>query len=63
MDRVSIDLGDLCPLCLGSGKLKAMQRLALFGGGSVRGPDTRVTCTYCNGTGRRPTVRPGQRRQ
>lgn len=54
MNRVSIDLGGLCPLCLGRGKLKAMQRIALFGGGSVRGPDTLVTCTYCNGTGRRP---------
>lgn len=54
MSFIRLDLGDLCPVCLGSGKVKAMQRLALFGGGSVRGPDTQVVCTYCSGTGRRP---------
>lgn len=53
MGQVSIDLGDLCPVCLGRGKVKAMQRLALFGGGSVRGPDTWVVCAACHGTGRR----------
>lgn len=53
MNKVSIDLGDLCPMCLGRGKQKAMQRLALLGGGSVRGLDTWVVCTACHGTGRR----------
>ena len=46
-------LTDLCPYCFGSGKVKAMQSVALFGGGSVRGNDTTVKCTSCNGTGRR----------
>lgn len=46
-------LTDLCPHCFGDGRLKAMQSVALFGGGSMRGKDTTVKCTYCNGTGRR----------
>lgn len=46
-------LSDLCPLCFGSGKLRAMQRVALFGGGSIRGKDTTVKCTHCDGTGRK----------
>ena len=46
-------LTDLCPYCLGSGKVKAMQSVALFGGGSVRGNDTTMKCSSCNGTGRR----------
>lgn len=45
-------MGQICPMCGGSGKMKAMQRLALFGGGSIRGPDTRVTCPHCKGRGR-----------
>lgn len=51
MGQVSIGLGDLCPMCLGRGKQKAMQRLALFGGGSIRGPDTKITCPHCKGRG------------
>lgn len=46
-------LTDLCPYCLGSGKVRAMQSVALFGGGSIRGKDTMVKCTYCKGTGRK----------
>lgn len=41
----------LCPYCFGTGKLKAMQREAVFGGGSIRGKDTQVKCSYCNGDG------------
>lgn len=44
-------MDNLCPLCGGKGLLKAMQRMALMGGGSVRGPDTWMVCIYCNGTG------------
>lgn len=55
--RVEIDLrgllDDSCPWCGGTGKQKAMQRLALLGGGSVRGPNTWVVCVACHGTGRR----------
>lgn len=43
----------LCPYCLGSGKLKAMQSAALFGGGSIRDKDTTAKCTHCKGTGRK----------
>lgn len=32
-------------------KKKAMQREAVFGGGSIRGKDTQVKCSYCNGDG------------
>lgn len=46
-------LADICPCCLGSGKVKAMQRAMLFGGGSVRAKDTKVKCTVCNGMGRK----------
>lgn len=45
-------LTDLCPCCFGSGEVKAMQSVALFGGGSKRGKDTTLKCTYCKGTGR-----------
>ena len=44
---------DLCPYCLGSGKLKAMQMAAVYGGGSIRVNDTKVKCKYCDGTGRK----------
>lgn len=37
--------------CLGSGDLKAMQSLAVIGGGSIRGTDTKVKCKYCGGSG------------
>lgn len=42
---------NICPYCLGTGKLKAMQSLATFNKGSVRGKDTTVKCKYCNGEG------------
>lgn len=40
-----------CPYCLGSGKLKAMQSVAISYGWSVRGKDTQVECIHCKGTG------------
>lgn len=42
---------NICPYCFGSGKLKAMQSLAIIGGGSIRGSDTKVKCKYCGGSG------------
>lgn len=42
---------NICPYCLGSGKLKVMQSVAVIGGGSVRGKDKKVKCSYCNGSG------------
>jgi len=44
-------LAILCPHCLGSGKVRAMQMYAVRGGGSVRGPDTFVVCPTCFGCG------------
>lgn len=41
----------ICPYCLGSGKLKTMQSIATFNGGSIRGKDTSVKCKHCNGAG------------
>lgn len=52
LDEISILLKDLCFHCGGSGKLNAMQSMAVIGGGSVRGPDTTTKCNLCNGTGR-----------
>lgn len=40
-----------CPYCFGTGKLKAMQSAAIYGGGSVRGKDKFVKCEFCKGTG------------
>ena len=51
--EIKIDLSGVsnCPYCLGSGKLKAMQSLYTLKEGSIRGKDTTVKCTHCNGTG------------
>lgn len=46
-------LRDMCPYCLGSGKMWAMQLCMTYDAGTVRGPDTTVTCSACKGTGRR----------
>lgn len=37
--KIDISLKDIniCPYCLGSGELKAMQSLSTFNGGSIRG--------------------------
>lgn len=43
--------GRFCPYCFGSGRLKSMQSVATYGGGSIRGKDTQVKCKFCNGVG------------
>lgn len=40
-----------CPYCFGTGKLKAMQSMATYNAGSVRGKDATVKCTFCKGRG------------
>lgn len=40
----------ICPFCLGTGRLKAMQSIATYNG-SIRGKDKTVKCKYCNRTG------------
>ena len=51
--EIKIDLSGvrICPYCLGSGELKAMQSLSTFNGGSIRGKDAMTKCKYCNGSG------------
>lgn len=44
-------LNNICPYCLGLGKLKAMQSAMTYDAGSVRVNDTKVKCNYCNGEG------------
>lgn len=41
----------ICPLCGGTGKLKAMQLGINRNGKSQRVHDTEVKCKYCGGTG------------
>ncbi|SNR95708.1 hypothetical protein SAMN05446037_100281 [Anaerovirgula multivorans] len=41
----------LCPYCLGTGKLKAMQNAMTYDAGTIRYKDTLVKCNHCNGTG------------
>ncbi len=52
LDAIAKLSKDICCHCGGSGKLNAMQNMAIIGGGSVRGPDTTTKCNFCNGTGR-----------
>lgn len=49
--KINLSGFSICPYCLGTGKLKAMQSLATFNGVSIRGKDTTVKCEYCNGIG------------
>lgn len=49
--KVPDDLGRLCPKCLGSGKVKAMQAARYIGGPSIRVKDTVVPCDRCGGLG------------
>lgn len=41
----------LCPYCLGSGRVRAMQGYMTYDAGSIRGPDTTVKCSACDGSG------------
>lgn len=53
--EASIDIekyiDNICPHCLGSGKLKAMQAAMTYDAGSIRVNDTKVKCSHCNGRG------------
>ena len=42
---------NICPYCYGSGKLKAMQSVTTYNGGSIRGKDTTMKCRHCNENG------------
>lgn len=46
-------LSGVCPYCFGSGKLKVMQNYMTYDAGTIRGPDTYISCPFCGGTGRR----------
>lgn len=46
-------LSGVCPYCFGSGKVKAMQNYMTYDAGTIRGPDTYISCPFCSGTGRR----------
>ena len=48
---------DICPCCFGQGKVKAMQSYMTYDAGSVRGPDTWVTCPVCKGTGKEREIK------
>lgn len=50
--NTGITAGDVCPKCLGSGKVKAMQMARRINGPTVRVEDTRVACDLCGGIGR-----------
>lgn len=50
--NTGITAGDVCPKCLGSGKVKAMQMARYINGPAVRVEDTRVACDLCGGSGR-----------
>ena len=49
--KVAVHFGKLCPKCLGSGKLKAMQAAKYINGPTVRAADTTVPCDCCGGLG------------
>lgn len=49
--RTPANLGRLCPKCLGSGKVRAMQAARYIGGPAVRVKDTAVPCDRCEGLG------------
>lgn len=50
-DRIVQSLRDICPVCFGSGKVKAMQMANTFNGPSIRVEDVSVTCATCGGRG------------
>ena len=39
-----------CPMCFGTGKLKAMQNAMTYDGPSVRVEDKTIKCMHCMGT-------------
>ena len=47
---VEIKIIPICPYCIGTGKLKAMQS-GIDKNTSVRASDTTVECRHCKGTG------------
>lgn len=47
--NTGITAGDVCPKCLGSGKVKAMQMARYINGPTVLVEDTRVACDLCGG--------------
>lgn len=49
---IRVYLSELCPVCFGSGKIKAMQAYMTYDAGPIRGPDTKIVCPYCKGTGK-----------
>ena len=49
--RTPANLGRLCPKCLGSGKVRAMQAARYICGPVVRVKDTVVPCDCCGGLG------------
>lgn len=46
-----LDKYKFCPLCYGTGKLKAMQSIVDYKLNSIRGKDTQVKCNHCKGVG------------
>lgn len=49
--RAPGDIGRLCPKCLGTGKVRAMQAARYIGGPAIRVKDTVVPCDRCGGLG------------
>lgn len=43
-DSIADYFKDICPYCFGTGRLKAMQSYMTYNAGTIRGPDTWVTC-------------------
>ncbi|AIY80290.1 hypothetical protein U728_757 [Clostridium botulinum 202F] len=41
---------NICPYCLGTGNLKAMQSM-IINNSSVRDKNKEIKCKYCNGKG------------
>lgn len=51
LKKINLLAKNICSCCGGSGKIRAMQSMAVFGGKPVRGLDTKVKCNNCNGKG------------